>query len=99
MDDLQIPAYVCKIALPKVRDQEVDGSNPLAPTNPFNKLEATRHLNLRTKKANLVGNWSGLSAASWSRRLLFVHMLLLNRLPYDSSQIPSEASGSIGQFK
>jgi hypothetical protein len=32
MGDLHIRAKACKMGLPKVRDQEVGGSNPLAPT-------------------------------------------------------------------
>jgi hypothetical protein len=32
MGNLQTPAKACKMALPKVRDQEVTGSNPVAPT-------------------------------------------------------------------
>jgi len=34
MENLQLGTMPCKIGLPKVRDQEVGGSNPLAPTNP-----------------------------------------------------------------
>ena len=32
-------ATACKMGLPKVRDQEDGGSNPLAPTNSFNHLQ------------------------------------------------------------
>jgi hypothetical protein len=32
MGNLQTPARACKKGLPKVRDREVGGSNPLAPT-------------------------------------------------------------------
>jgi hypothetical protein len=35
MGNVQTPAKACKMGLPKVRDQEVGGSNPLAPTNLF----------------------------------------------------------------
>ena len=35
MEDLQLGTKPCKTGLPKVRDQEVGGSNPLAPTTVF----------------------------------------------------------------
>jgi hypothetical protein len=35
MEDLQLGTKPCKTGLPKVRDQEVGGSNPLAPTTLF----------------------------------------------------------------
>ena len=51
MEDLQLGTKPYKIGLPKVRDQEVGGSNPLAPTilfsiiytlSPSEKVAASR---------------------------------------------------------
>ena len=39
MGDLQTAVKACKTGFPKVRDQEVGGSNPLAPTKSFNNLQ------------------------------------------------------------
>ena len=35
IENRQLPANLYKMGLPKVRDQEVGGSNPLAPTTVF----------------------------------------------------------------
>ena len=44
-EDLQIPAKGCKSGCPLVRDQEVEGSNPSAPTKFLIDLQTLTHCN------------------------------------------------------
>jgi hypothetical protein len=45
--------------VPLIRDQEVGGSNPLAPTNSFNNLQATELADQVPKEQIWVGDWVG----------------------------------------